>query len=92
MPWLTTPDPLSLDSHAPACLQTCTSFITPDSFLTYHSQGTVIMGTQMPSVYHQVIETTKGQSFRTSVLLENIDKRGQGGPKPQQVCVRGVRV
>ena len=50
------------------------------------------MGTQMPSVYHQVIETTKGQSFRTSVLLENIDKRGQGGPKPQQVCVRGVRV
>lgn len=42
------------------------------------------MGTQLPSVYHQVIEATKGQSFRSSVLLENIDKRGQGG-KPAMV-------
>lgn len=50
------------------------------------------MGTPMPSVYHQVIEATKGQSFRTSVLLENIDKRGQPGGRPQVVCVAITRI
>eukprot|EP00743_Colponemidia_sp_Colp-15_P000810 GILK01000895.1.p1 GENE.GILK01000895.1~~GILK01000895.1.p1 ORF type:complete len:457 (+),score=91.27 GILK01000895.1:56-1372(+) len=35
----------------------------------------VIMGTQYPSVYQQVIEKTKGLSFRSSVLANNIEKR-----------------
>eukprot|EP00123_Amoebidium_parasiticum_P011305 comp20637_c0_seq1/m.26716 comp20637_c0_seq1/g.26716 ORF comp20637_c0_seq1/g.26716 comp20637_c0_seq1/m.26716 type:complete len:445 (-) comp20637_c0_seq1:140-1474(-) len=47
-------------------------------------QGTVIMGTQIPSVYHQVIEMTKFLSFRSHVLADNIDKRQQGGNQNQQ--------
>eukprot|EP00124_Ichthyophonus_hoferi_P000808 Ihof_evm14s33 gene=Ihof_evmTU14s33 len=42
-------------------------------------EGTVIMGTQIPSVYHQVVEMTKFLSFRSHVLAENIEKRAQGG-------------
>jgi len=35
----------------------------------------VIMGTQYPNVYQQVIEKTKGLSFRSYVLAKNLDKR-----------------
>merc|ERR1712113_1322812 len=37
--------------------------------------GHVIMGTQPPDVYQQVIEKTKGLSFRSYVLAQNIEKR-----------------
>ncbi|KNC84388.1 eukaryotic translation initiation factor 3 subunit E [Sphaeroforma arctica JP610] len=37
--------------------------------------GTVIMGSQVPSVYHQVIEATKGLSFRSSAMIETIEKK-----------------
>jgi len=36
--------------------------------------NTVIMGTQYPSVYQKVIEKTKGLSFRSSVLANNLAK------------------
>jgi len=36
--------------------------------------NTVIMGTQYPSVYQRVIEKTKGLSFRSSVLANNLAK------------------
>ena len=34
-----------------------------------------ICGVQPPDVYHQVIEKTKGLSFRSYVLAQNIEKR-----------------
>ena len=37
--------------------------------------GHVILGTQPPDVYQQVIEKTKGLSFRSYVLAQNIEKR-----------------
>jgi len=37
----------------------------------------VIMGTQTPSVYQQVIEKTKGLSFRSYVLANNLSSRAQ---------------
>lgn len=36
--------------------------------------NTVIMGSQYPSVYQKVIEKTKGYSFRSSVLANNLAK------------------
>eukprot|EP01114_Cavostelium_apophysatum_P013206 TRINITY_DN313_c0_g1_i1.p1 TRINITY_DN313_c0_g1~~TRINITY_DN313_c0_g1_i1.p1 ORF type:complete len:465 (+),score=163.98 TRINITY_DN313_c0_g1_i1:156-1550(+) len=39
--------------------------------------NTVIMGTQYPSVYQKVIEKTKGLSFRSSVLANNLAKTEQ---------------
>ena len=38
-------------------------------------QGHVVMGTQAPSVYQQVIEKTKGIMSRTQELARNIEKR-----------------
>jgi len=38
----------------------------------------VIMGTHYPSVYQQVIERTKGLSFRSYVLANNLAKSDQG--------------
>ena len=38
-------------------------------------QGHVVMGTQAPSVYQQVIEKTKGVMSRTQELARNIEKR-----------------
>jgi len=38
--------------------------------------GHVILGVQPPDVYQQVIEKTKGLSFRSYVLAQNIEKRG----------------
>ena len=35
----------------------------------------VILGAQPPDVYQQVIEKTKGLSFRSHVLAQNIEKR-----------------
>ena len=35
----------------------------------------VLLGVQPPDVYHQVIEKTKGLSFRSYVLAQNIEKR-----------------
>jgi translation initiation factor 3 subunit E len=35
----------------------------------------VIMGMQTPSIYQQVIEKTKGLSFRSYVLASNLDRR-----------------
>ena len=37
--------------------------------------GHVILGTQPPDVYQQIIEKTKGLSFRSYVLSQNIEKR-----------------
>jgi len=37
--------------------------------------GQVILGVQPPDVYQQVIEKTKGLSFRSYVLAQNIEKR-----------------
>ena len=37
--------------------------------------GHVILGAQPPDVYQQVIEKTKGLSFRSYVLAQNIEKR-----------------
>lgn len=37
--------------------------------------GHVILGVQPPDVYQQVIEKTKGLSFRSYVLASNIEKR-----------------
>ena len=37
--------------------------------------GHVILGVQAPDVYQQVIEKTKGLSFRSYVLAQNIEKR-----------------
>ena len=36
--------------------------------------GHVILGAQPPDVYQQVIEKTKGLSFRSYVLAQNIEK------------------
>ena len=38
-------------------------------------QGHVVMGTQAVSVYQQVIEKTKGLSFRSQELFNSIEKR-----------------
>lgn len=38
-------------------------------------EGHVVMATQVPSVYHQVIEKTKNLSFRSQALSESIQKR-----------------
>ena len=43
--------------------------------LTCCLQGHVVMGTQAPSVYQQVIEKTKGIMSRTQELARNIEKR-----------------
>ena len=37
--------------------------------------GHVILGVQPPDVYHQVIEKTKGLSFRSYVLAQNLEKK-----------------
>ena len=37
--------------------------------------GHVILGVQPPDVYQQIIEKTKGLSFRSYVLAQNIEKR-----------------
>ncbi|KAJ7333710.1 Eukaryotic translation initiation factor 3 subunit E [Desmophyllum pertusum] len=37
--------------------------------------GHVVMGTQAPSVYQQVIEKTKGMMSRTQELARNIEKK-----------------
>lgn len=44
----------------------------------------VIMGMQYPNVYQKVIEKTKGLSFRSSVLANNLAKSGEfnGGKYP----------
>eukprot|EP00294_Goniomonas_avonlea_P008997 CAMPEP_0114557872 /NCGR_PEP_ID=MMETSP0114-20121206/10066_1 /TAXON_ID=31324 /ORGANISM="Goniomonas sp, Strain m" /LENGTH=436 /DNA_ID=CAMNT_0001743197 /DNA_START=43 /DNA_END=1353 /DNA_ORIENTATION=+ len=39
------------------------------------AKNTVIMGTTQPSVYQQVIEKTKGLSFRSYVLTSNLERR-----------------
>eukprot|EP00041_Stephanoeca_diplocostata_P010358 m.164917 g.164917 ORF g.164917 m.164917 type:complete len:459 (-) comp18117_c1_seq1:244-1620(-) len=36
--------------------------------------GHVLMTPQVPSIYHQVIEKTKGLSFRSSAIAENVEK------------------
>ncbi|KAK9675284.1 eukaryotic translation initiation factor 3 subunit E [Basidiobolus ranarum] len=38
-------------------------------------ENTVIMNTNYPSIYQQVIERTKGLSFRSQVLASSIEKR-----------------
>ena len=52
-------------------------YITRDNqdSLTCCLQGHVVMGTQAPSVYQQVIEKTKGIMSRTQELARNIEKR-----------------
>jgi translation initiation factor 3 subunit E len=34
----------------------------------------VVMGTQYPSIYQQVIDKTKGLSFKTQVLANNLQR------------------
>lgn len=43
--------------------------------LIFAPQGHVVMGTQAVSVYQQVIEKTKGLSFRSQELFNGIEKR-----------------
>ena len=50
---------ITRDNHSPTCCP----------------QGHVVMGTQAPSVYQQVIEKTKGIMSRTQELARNIEKR-----------------
>ena len=38
-------------------------------------QNTVVMGTQYPSLYQQVIEKTKGLTFRSHVMSSSLEKR-----------------
>jgi len=38
-------------------------------------RGTVVMSKEPPSIYHQVIEKTKNLSFRSTMLLSNLEKR-----------------
>mmetsp|Transcript_32288 Transcript_32288/g.67925 ORF Transcript_32288/g.67925 Transcript_32288/m.67925 type:complete len:435 (+) Transcript_32288:264-1568(+) len=45
--------------------------------------GHVILGVQPPDVYQQVIEKTKGLSFRSYVLAQNIEKRGSAQVQTQ---------
>ncbi|KAG0270153.1 eukaryotic translation initiation factor 3 subunit E [Actinomortierella ambigua] len=40
-----------------------------------YQENTVVMNTQVPLVYQQIIEKTKGLSFRSQVLATSIDKR-----------------
>ena len=52
----------------------------------------VILGTQPPDVYQQVIEKTKGLSFRSYVLAQNIEKRNaarSATPQHQSVLRTG---
>eukprot|EP00051_Salpingoeca_urceolata_P000458 m.34216 g.34216 ORF g.34216 m.34216 type:complete len:467 (+) comp10655_c0_seq1:249-1649(+) len=42
-------------------------------------EGHVVMATQVPSIYHQVIEQTKSLMFRSHVIGDNLKKPGQGG-------------
>jgi len=47
-------------------------------------QNTVIMGAQYASLYQQVIEKTKGLTFRSHVMSSNLDKRLTVGGGQQQ--------
>ncbi|KAJ3057563.1 Eukaryotic translation initiation factor 3 subunit E [Rhizophlyctis rosea] len=59
--------------------------------------NTVIMGTQYQSVHQQVIERTRGLSFRSSLLASNIEKREQElanrrkGPRNQRQQQSGAK-
>lgn len=47
-------------------------------------EGHVVMATQVPSIYHQVIEKTKDLPLRSRLMSENIDKRSKnGGRRPR---------
>jgi translation initiation factor 3 subunit E len=48
------------------------------------------MGTQQQSVYQQVIERTKAMSFRTSVLINNIDRRESDLKQPAEEVVEAI--
>lgn len=64
-------------SASPDWLNNYQTHITRDNqdSLTCCLQGHVVMGTQAPSVYQQVIEKTKGVMSRTQELARNIEKR-----------------
>jgi hypothetical protein len=47
--------------------------------------GHVIMGTQYPSIYQQVIEKTKGLPFRTYYISNQLEKRAQQSTKYSSV-------
>jgi translation initiation factor 3 subunit E len=42
------------------------------------ASGHVVMSREVPSVYHQVIERTKGLSLRTRLMVDNLDRKGKG--------------
>ena len=56
-------------------------------------KGHVVMGTQAPSVYQQVIEKTKGMMSRTQELARNIEKKlnvdklGYDGVRATEWCL-----
>jgi len=45
----------------------------------------VILGAQPPDVYQQVIERTKGLSFRSYVLAQNLQQREQQAARAAKV-------
>lgn len=47
-------------------------------------EGHVIMGTQYPTVYQKIIEKTRGLSFRSSVLANNLSKSDMGWVKTEE--------
>ncbi len=54
-------------------------------------EGHVVMATQVPSIYHQVIEKTKDLPLRSRLMSENIDKRARGRGPGQRGGDRGDR-
>ena len=67
-------------SFAPKCVHLDTRVILQVSDAQLNAKidsqsGQVILGVQPPDVYQQVIEKTKGLSFRSYVLAQNIEKR-----------------
>jgi len=52
-------------------------------------EGHVVMATQVPSIYHQVIEKTKDLPLRSRLMSENIEKRAKGGRRPPRQNNKG---
>merc|ERR1719337_781029 len=48
--------------------------------------GHVILGSEPPDVYQQIIEKTKGLSFRSYVLAQNIEKNARAGARTEEVA------
>jgi len=47
--------------------------------------GHVIIGTQTPTIYHQIIDKTKGLAVKSYMLANNIEKRQFLHPPPRYI-------